>query len=106
MNWNKYFRIAVRFILLSILFIVTYIQLVKYQKEITNVSISYEELDLELPSVTICLRYDEDNVKQENMTFEEYMKGVLNISKVFDILKGNRNSAKLYVHNTFWSKVI
>ncbi len=84
MSWNKCFRIAIRFILLSILFIVTYIQLVKYQKEITNVSISYEELDLELPSVTICLRYDEDNVKQENMTFEEYMKGVLNISKVFD----------------------
>ena len=84
MNCNKCFRISIRFILLIILFIVTFIQLLKYQKEITNVSILYEEQDIELPSVTICPRYDGYYEKQGNITFEEYMKGVLNISEVFD----------------------
>ena len=67
------------------MFAVTSIQFIKYQKEITNVSISYEEHEhLELPSMTICPRYGRNYKKQENMTFEEYMEGVLNISEVFD----------------------
>ena len=84
MNYDKYSRIAIQFILLIILFIVTFIQLLKYQKENTNVSISYEDRDLELPSMTICLHYEGNNEEQGNITFEEYMKGVLNISMVFD----------------------
>ena len=86
MNFNKYFRIAIQLILLIILFIVSFIQLLKYLKENTNVSISYEDRDLELPSITICPRYEGDNEKQGNMTFEEYMKGVLNISEVLDFV--------------------
>ena len=87
MSWNKCFKTVIRLILLILLFILTFIQLLKYQKEITNVSISYKELDLKLPSMTICPRYDGDYEKQGNLTFEEYMKDVLNISEVFDFAK-------------------
>ena len=85
MNYNKCFRITIQLILCIILFAVTFMQFLKYKKEITNVSISYEELDhLELPSMTICPRHYGDNKKQGSMNFEEFMKGVLNISEVFD----------------------
>ena len=57
MNWNKCIRITIQFILVIILFIVTFIQFLKYEKENTNFSISYEERNLELPSITICPRY-------------------------------------------------
>ena len=84
MNYEKCSRIVIQLILLIILFIVTFIQLLKYQKENTNVSISYEDRDLELPSMTICLHYEGYNEEQGNITFEEYMKGVLNISEILD----------------------
>ena len=84
MNWNKCIRITLQFILVIILFIVTFIQFLKYEKENTNVSISYEEKELKLPSMTICPRNHGNNKKQGNITFEEYMKGVPNISQVFD----------------------
>ena len=97
MNWNKCYRIVIQLILLIILFSVTFIQLLKYQKEITNISISYNEIDLQLPSITMCPKYEEENDKQENITFEEYMKSVLNnnISDLFpnasqyDYMPGN-----------------
>ena len=84
MNWNKCIRITVQFILAIILFIVTFIQFLKYEKENTNVSILYEEKDLELPSITICPKNLESDEKQGNITFAEYMKSVLNISEVLD----------------------
>ena len=74
MNFDKYSRIAIQFILLIILFIVTFIQLLKYQKENTNVSISYEDRDLELPSMTICLHYEGDIEKQVNNTEYETLR--------------------------------
>ena len=84
MNCNKCFRISIQFILFITLATVTFIQLLKYQEEITNISISYEERDLKLPSITFCPRYEGVKKKQGNMTFEEYMEGVLNISEIFD----------------------
>ena len=89
MNWNKCIRITIQFILAIILFIVTFIQFLKYEKENTNVSILYEEKDLELPSITICPRNTEsyEIEKQGNITFAEYMKNVLNISEVLDSAK-------------------
>ena len=103
MNYDKYFRMAIQFILLIVLFIVTFIQLLKYQKENTNVSISYEDRDLELPSMTICLMYEGNNEKQGNITFEEYMKGVLNISEILDIVVlHNRSDNRSLKNNTYW----
>ena len=87
MNWNKCIRITVQFISVIILCIVTFIQFLKYEKENTNVSISYEEKDLELPSITICPKNQESDEKQGNITFAEYMKNVLNISEVLDSAK-------------------
>ena len=102
MNYDKYSRIALKFILLIILFIVTFIQLLKYQKENTNVSISYEDRDLELPSMTICLHY-EGNEEQGNITFEEYMKGVLNISEILDfVVLRNGSDNRSWKNNTYW----
>ena len=84
MNWNKCLRIAIQCILLTTLATVTFIQLLKYMEGNTNISISYEERDLNLPSLTICPRYEGANEKQRNMTFDDYMKGVLNRSEIFD----------------------
>ena len=84
MNWNKCLRIAIQCILLTTLATVTFIQFLKYMEGNTNISISYEELDLNLPSLTICPRYEGANEKQRNMTFDDYMKGVLNRSEIFD----------------------
>ena len=84
MNWNKCLRIAIQCILLTTLATVTFIQLLKYMEGNTNISISYEERDLNLPSLTICPRYEGANEKQRNMTFDDYMKGVLNMSEIFD----------------------
>ena len=84
MNWNKCLRIAIQCILLTTLATVTFIQFLKYMEGNTNISISYEERDLNLPSLTICPRYEGANEKQRNMTFDDYMKGVLNRSEIFD----------------------
>ena len=75
------------------------------KKEITNVSISSTDgkEDLELPSLTFCpysemmmSPFSEMINKQENMTFEEYMEHVQNVSDFFlfamqyDILPSGR----------------
>ena len=84
MNWNKCLRIAIQCILLTTLATVTFIQFLKYMEGNTNISISYEERDLNLPSLTICPRYEGTNERQRNITFDDYMKGVLNMSEIFD----------------------
>ena len=89
MNWNRQqtvWRIAVQIVLVTTLFSVTFLQLMKYMEENTNISTSYEEDkgDLELPSLTFCPNYKAKDMKQENRTFDEYMKGVLNVTDFFD----------------------
>ena len=88
MNWNSLqtvCRIALQIVLVTTLFFVTFLQVMKYKEENTNISISYDEDkgDLELPSMTFCPVYKGKNMKQENMTFEEFMKGVLNVTDFF-----------------------
>ena len=75
-------RIAVQIFLVAILLTVTFLQLMKYMEENTNISSSYDDEKgyLELPSVTFCPRIP--NI-QENRTFEEYMEGVLNVTDFF-----------------------
>ena len=89
MNWNRLqtvCRIALQILLVTTLFSVTFLQLMKYKEENTNISISYDEDkgNLELPSMTFCPKYKGNDMKQENMTFEEFMKGVLNVTDFFD----------------------
>ena len=88
MNWNRLqtvCRIAMQIVLVTTLFSVTFLQLMKYVEENTNISTSYEEDkgDLELPSLTFCPNYKAKDMKQENRTFDEYMKGVLNVTDFF-----------------------
>ena len=68
---------------------VTYFQFLKYKREIANVSISYNDAkhDLELPSITFCPFNPAPDVdrKYENMTFDEYMEYVLNVSDFFNL---------------------
>ena len=86
MNWNKIqmsCRISVQLVLVISLLTVTFFQFLKYEKEITNISISYKhgKQDLELPSITFCPDFWQ--WKQENITFEEYMKHVPNVLEFF-----------------------
>ena len=76
-------RIAVQIFLVAILLTVTFLQLMKYMEENTNISSSYDDDKgyLELPSFTFCPNIP--NI-QENRTFEEYMEGVLNVTDFFD----------------------
>ena len=64
-----------------------FFQLLKLKKEITNVSISFNDgkQDLELPSITFCPHAQSWRFTQkvENRTFEEYMEQVLNVSDFF-----------------------
>ena len=92
MNWNRLqtvCRIALQIVLVTTLFSVTFLQLMKYKEENTNISISYDEDkgNLELPSMTFCPNYKGHDMKQENMTFEEFMKGVLNVTNFFQSAK-------------------
>ena len=86
MNWNKLqkgFSISIQLVSVIAVLIVTFFQFLKYKKEITNISISYndDKQDLELPSITFCPDFWQ--WKQENITFEEYMKHVPNVSEFF-----------------------
>ena len=76
-------RIAVQIFLVAILLTVTFLQLMKYMEENTNISSSYDDDKgyLELPSFTFCPHITNF---QENRTFEEYMEGVLNVTDVFN----------------------
>ena len=66
-------RISIQIVLLIALMTVTYFQFLKYNKELANVSISYNDgkQDLELPSMTFC---PFGNAKEGNMTFDNYME--------------------------------
>ena len=80
-------RIAVIIFLVAILLTVTFLQLMKYMEENTNISSSYDDDKgyLELPSFTFCpnpLGYLPKS--QENRTFEEYMEDVMNVTDFFD----------------------
>ena len=55
----------------------------KFSEENTNISISYSERDFHLPSMTICPEYWGENSQQENITFQEFMEGVLDESEFF-----------------------
>ena len=86
MNWKRLQRVChvnVQIVLHTMLFSVTFLQLVKYREENTNINISYDvdKDGLELPSFTFCPSIP--NI-QENRTFEEYMEGVLNGTDFFD----------------------
>ena len=72
MNWNRLqtvCRIAIQIVLVTTLLSVTFLQLMKYIEENTNISTSYEEDkgDLELPSMTFCpqYQYQYQDMKQE-----------------------------------------
>ena len=86
MNWNKLQKgcsISMQLVSVIAVLIVTFFQFLKYKKEITNISISYNDgkQDLELPSITFCPDFWQ--WKQENITFEGYMKHVPNVSEFF-----------------------
>ena len=88
MNWKKLqkgCKISVQLVLVISLLTVTFFQFLKYEKEITNISISYNDgkQNLELPSITFCPNFGQ--LKQENMTFEQYMKHVPNVSEFFQM---------------------
>ena len=98
MNWNKLKKgcsISVQLVSVIAVLIVTFFQFLKYKKEITNISISYNDgkQDLELPSITFCP--DLGLSKQENITFEEYMKHIPNVSDFF--VKGD-----IYITDKRW----
>ena len=92
MNWKRVHtgcRIFVQMILVTSLLTVTFVQFLKLKKETTNVGISYNDgkQDLELPSITFCPDFGQNLgqiSKQENITFEEYMKHVPNVSEFFE----------------------
>ena len=79
-------RIALQIFLVAILLTVTFLQLMKYMEENTNISSSYDDDKgyLELPSFTFCPNYWRKDMIQENRTFEEYMEVVLNVTDFFD----------------------
>ena len=84
------FKIAIKAILVIAVISATSLQLKKYLRVNTTVSISYDdEHDLVLPSISICPEYlegwEDNKTMQENMTFEDwYMENVLNASDFFD----------------------
>ena len=87
MNWNSLqigSKISVELVLVISLLTVTFFQFLKLKKEITNVSNSYNDgkQDLELPSMTFC---PFGNAKEGNMTFDNYMEHILNVSDFFDV---------------------
>ena len=78
-------RIFLQLVLVLSLLTATFFQFLKYKKEITNVSISYNhgKKDLELPSITFC-PFGFGINKQENFSFENYLENVPNISDFFE----------------------
>ena len=86
-NLLTVFEIVLKIILVIAVISITFYQWSKFQKETTKYSVFYVERKLVLPSMTFCpdasnfLSRDENNM---NMTFEEYMAGVPNVSDYFD----------------------
>ena len=89
MNWNRLqadCRTSLQLVLVLSLLTVTFFQYLKYKKEITNVSISYNDgkKDLELPSITFC-PFGAGINKQENFSFKNYMEHAPNVSDFFEM---------------------
>ena len=87
MNLSKWLHVC-RIICVSILVItlisITMIQWMKFSEEKTNISVSYVERgNFDLPSMTICPEYWGENPQQGNITFQEFMNGVLDESNFF-----------------------
>ena len=88
MNLNKWLivsRLTCALILIFTLSFVTFVQVKRYSEANTRMSISYVERNLELPSFTLCPMYagKTDN-NPENITFKDYMEGVLKASDFFE----------------------
>ena len=83
MNWTKISRLVLRSILMIVVVCATFIQWMKFTEENTNISISYVERDVELPSMTFC-PFKDSHIQQGNITFATYMKeGILQASEFF-----------------------
>ena len=83
MNWTKISRLVLRSILMIVVVCATFIQWMKFTEENTNISISYIERDVELPSMTFCPVKGIFKI-QGNITFAKYMKeGILKASEFF-----------------------
>ena len=111
-NLLTVFEIVIKIILVIAVISITFSQWSKLQKETTKISVSYIDRKLVLPSMTFCpdgysLGGDDYNM---NMTFEEYMDGVPNVSDYFDwgSLIVDINAAPdvyedlLKVNNSYW----
>ena len=105
------FEIVSKIILVIAVISITFYQWSKFQKETTKYSVLYVERKLVLPSMTFCpdvtfVSGDENNM---NMTFEEYMAGVPNVSDYFEwgyfTVYINAGDAGLaIVNNSYWRK--
>ena len=85
MNWTKISRLVLRSILMIVVVCATFIQWMKFTEENTNISISYVERDVELPSMTFC-PFKGSHIQQGNITFATYMKeGILKASEFFSM---------------------
>ena len=83
MNLNKWLivsRLTCALILIFTLSFITFVQVKRYSEENTSMSISYVERNLELPSFTLCPMYAGKTDNPENITFKDYMEGVLKAS--------------------------
>ena len=52
----------------------TYLSVEKYFKEVTTISIATVEDEIELPSITICIRGLEKNKNMSTLNFDDFMK--------------------------------
>ena len=92
MNWNRLqtiSRIVVQIFLVAILLTVTFLQLMKYMEENTNISSSYDDDKgyLELPSFTFCPNPWEYLLKGQEKLLERNTIRMKDIESEIKILK-------------------